>query len=132
MIGIELQQRYFVLQHGDVLVRLVAQDLPQRSGQSNIADDHFVRFRRRRAVGCTRHVGQQRQLSARFDANPGVPTTVTWRVSDANLAQIDASGLITAKCSLAGGTETVTAIATADTTVRGSARFGVQAQTACS
>ena len=75
--------------------------------------------------------GLQRQLSARFDANPGVPTTVTWRVSDASLAQINAAGLVTAKCSLAGGTETVTAVATADTTVRGSARFGVQAQTAC-
>ena len=76
--------------------------------------------------------GQQRQLSARFDANPGVPMTVTWRLSDNTLAQIDATGLVTAKCSLAGGTETVTALATADTTVRGSARFGVQAQTACS
>lgn len=76
--------------------------------------------------------GQQRQLSARFDANPGVPTTVLWRVSDATLAQISASGLVTAKCSTAGGTETVTAVATADTTVRGSARFSVQAQTACS
>ena len=76
--------------------------------------------------------GQQRQLSARFDANPGVPTTVIWRLSDATLAQIDASGLVTAKCSLAGGTETVTAIATADTTVRGSARFSVQGQTSCS
>lgn len=76
--------------------------------------------------------GQQRQLSVRFDANPGVPTTVVWRVSDASLAQVDANGLVTAKCSLAGGTETVAAIATADTTVRGSARFGVQSQTTCS
>lgn len=76
--------------------------------------------------------GQQRQLTARFDANPGIPTTVIWRVSDNTLAQIDASGLVTAKCSTVGGTETVTAIATADTTARGSARFSVQAQTACS
>lgn len=76
--------------------------------------------------------GQQRQLSARFDANPGVPTTVTWRLSDNTLAQIDATGLVKAKCSVVGGTETVTAVATADTTVRGSARFGVQQQAACS
>jgi len=76
--------------------------------------------------------GQQRQLTARFDANPGGPTTVIWRVSDNTLAQIDPSGVVTAKCSTAGGTETVTAIATVDTTARGSARFSVQAQTACS
>jgi len=74
--------------------------------------------------------GQQRQLTARFDANPGVPTTVIWRVSDNTLAQIDPSGVVTAKCSTAGGTETVTAIATVDTTARGWARFSVQAQTA--
>jgi hypothetical protein len=75
--------------------------------------------------------GEQRHLTARFDADPTVPTTVIWRLSDATLAQIDNDGVVTAKCSLAGGTETVTAIATADTTVRGSVRFGVQKQSAC-
>jgi hypothetical protein len=76
--------------------------------------------------------GTTRQLTARFDADPGIPTTVSWRVSDAALADINAAGLVTAKCSLAGGTETVTAVATADTTVRGSVNFGVQKQTTCS
>jgi len=75
--------------------------------------------------------GEQRHLTARFDADPNVPTTVIWRLSDAALAQIDNDGVVTAKCSLAGGTETVAAIATADTTARGSARFGVQKQTTC-
>jgi hypothetical protein len=76
--------------------------------------------------------GEHRQLSARFDANPGVPTAVTWQLADTTLAQIDAAGVVTSKCSLAGGTETVTAVATADTTVRGSVSFGVQKQAACS
>jgi hypothetical protein len=75
--------------------------------------------------------GVQRQLSARFDADPGVPTTVSWRLSDTTLARIDAAGLVTAKCSLAGGADTVTATATADTTHRAKAVFGVAKVAAC-
>jgi hypothetical protein len=75
--------------------------------------------------------GEQRPLTARFDADPNVPITVIWRLSDATLAQIDNDGVVTAKCSLAGGIETVTAIAIADTTKQGSAKFGVQKQSAC-
>ncbi len=75
--------------------------------------------------------GVQRQLSARFDADPGIPTTVNWRLSDSTLARIDAAGLLTAKCSLAGGADSVTAIATVDTTVKATAIFSVAKQTTC-
>jgi len=75
--------------------------------------------------------GEQLHLIARFDADPNVSTSVVWRVSDPMLAQINDNGVVTAKCSLAGGTETVTAIAIADTTKQGSAKFGVQKQSAC-
>jgi hypothetical protein len=75
--------------------------------------------------------GVQRQLSARFDADPSVPTTVGWRLSDTTLARIDATGLVTSRCSLAAGVDTVTAIATADTTVRANAVFGVAKVAAC-
>ena len=75
--------------------------------------------------------GVQRQLVARLDADPGVPTTVIWRLSDSTLTSIDGNGLITAKCSIVGGTEKVTAVANADTTVKGSATFGVVKAASC-
>ena len=76
--------------------------------------------------------GVQRQLGAWLDADPGVSSTVAWRLSDTTLARIDANGLVTAKCSLAGGTDTVMATAVADTTVKAKAPFGVARQTVCS
>jgi hypothetical protein len=76
--------------------------------------------------------GVQRQLSARLDADLGISTAVNWRLSDTTLARIDAAGLVTAKCSLAGGADTVTAIAVADTATKGMAAFGVAKQNTCS
>ena len=75
--------------------------------------------------------GAQRQLQARFDADPSVPATVTWRLTDTTLARIDAAGLVTAKCSVIGGVETVSAVASVDTTVKASAEFGVARQSTC-
>ena len=75
--------------------------------------------------------GVQRQLSARLDADASVSTTVIWRLSDTTLARIDGTGLVTAKCSLAGGVDTVTAMPAADTTFKGKALFGVAKVTTC-
>jgi hypothetical protein len=75
--------------------------------------------------------GVQRQLAARFDADPTVPTTVTWRSSDTTLARIDGAGLVTARCSTTGGSVAATALAAADTLVRGSATFGVASVRSC-
>jgi hypothetical protein len=75
--------------------------------------------------------GVQRQLSARFDADANVATTVNWRLSDTTIARIDVTGLVTAKCSLAGGTDTVTATATVDTTMKAKAVFSVAKVAAC-
>ena len=75
--------------------------------------------------------GVQRQLSARFDANPSIPTTVSWRLSDTTLARIDASGLVTSKCTTAGGADTVTATASLDTTMKARAVFGVAKVATC-
>ena len=74
----------------------------------------------------------QRQLAASVDADVGVAKTVTWRLSDTTIARIDASGLVTSKCTTKNfPVDTVTAIATADTTVRGRSVFGVAHQAAC-
>jgi hypothetical protein len=75
--------------------------------------------------------GVQRQLSARFDADASVPTTVNWRLSDTTIARIDATGLVTAKCTTAGGADTVTATATVDTTMKAKAVFSVARVAAC-
>ena len=76
--------------------------------------------------------GAKTQLVTRFDADPSVPTTVSWRLSDSSVATIDASGLLTAKCTTKIVADTVTAVAAADTTVRGRALFQVASQSSCS
>lgn len=77
-------------------------------------------------------VGVQSQFVARFDADPSIPTTVTWRLADTTVAHIDPTGVVTAKCTtLPLVHDTVIAIATADTMVKGSALFGIASQTSC-
>lgn len=76
--------------------------------------------------------GEQHQLTASFDADPSVPTTVTWRLKDSTVARVDASGLLTAKCTTKIVADTVTAVAAADTTVRARAPFQVAQQSSCS
>lgn len=75
--------------------------------------------------------GATTRVVARFDADPSVPTTVQWRLSDSSVATVDASGLLTARCTTKILTDTVTAVATADTTVRGRAFFQVAQQSSC-
>jgi hypothetical protein len=75
--------------------------------------------------------GVQRHLIAYFDANPSVSRAVVWTLSDTTLATVDASGTVTAKCSKAGGTETVTATAVYDGTTSASAQFGVAPAASC-
>jgi hypothetical protein len=75
--------------------------------------------------------GEQRQLIARVDADPGVDTRVTWSLSDSTLARITETGRVEAKCSLAGGVETVRVTMVADTTLHATRQFGVQKQTTC-
>lgn len=58
--------------------------------------------------------GAQAHLLAHFDANPEVSNAVTWKVSDATLAGVDANGVVTAKCTKSGGTVRVAATAVAD------------------
>jgi len=75
--------------------------------------------------------GATSQLIARFDADPSVPTTVSWRLSDSSVAKVDASGLLTAKCTTKIITDTVTALATVDTTVKARTFFQVAQQASC-
>src|SRR6476661_505287 len=75
--------------------------------------------------------GATNQLVARFDADPSVPTTVTWRLSDTSVARVNASGLLTAKCTTKIIVDTVTALATADTAVRARTLFQVAQQASC-
>jgi hypothetical protein len=76
--------------------------------------------------------GVQSQAVARFDADPAVPRTVAWRLSDTSAARIDVSGLITAKCTIRPNvTDTITALATVDTMARGTAVFSVAQQGSC-
>jgi hypothetical protein len=75
--------------------------------------------------------GDQLHLVPYFDADSGVSTAVTWQISDTTLARIDASGAVTAKCSVHGGADTVTATSVADPTVRGQAPIGIGVAAAC-
>jgi hypothetical protein len=75
--------------------------------------------------------GAQAHLVAHFDANPDVSTAVSWTVSDATLATVDAGGVVTAKCSIAGGTVRVTATSAADPTFTASVNIGVGPSASC-
>ena len=75
--------------------------------------------------------GQQLTLRAWLDANAGVSDSVTWRSSNGALATVDGNGVLTAGCSTTGGSVSITATSTADTTVHGSALIGVGVQTSC-
>jgi hypothetical protein len=70
-------------------------------------------------------------LFVHFDANPSVTRAVTWSLSDTTLATVDSSGVVTAKCSKAGGVEKATATSVFDGKTNASAQFGVVAATSC-
>ena len=75
--------------------------------------------------------GAHAQLLPHFDADPGVSTAVTWQVSDATLATVDANGLVTAKCTKSGGTVKVTAASVVDPSVTSFVNLGVAPAASC-
>jgi hypothetical protein len=75
--------------------------------------------------------GSSVRLTAHFDADPTASRAVLWRVSDTTLASVDSTGLVTAKCTTHGGTDTVTAISRTDTLRRGSALVGIGMAASC-
>src|SRR5262249_29252565 len=77
------------------------------------------------------NAGSQAHLVAIGDADSTLSRAVTWRLNDTTLARIDQSGVVTAKCSVRGGLDTVTATSVADPSVRGSTTFGVGANASC-
>jgi hypothetical protein len=70
-------------------------------------------------------------LRAYFDADPEVSRGVTWRISDSTIASLTPDGIVTDKCTLDGGTETVTLVPAADTTLQATARFSIAGRTFC-
>jgi hypothetical protein len=75
--------------------------------------------------------GDKDTLRAYFDAEPGVSRVVTWRISDTTIASLTPDGILTDKCTLDGGTETVTLVPAADTTLQATARLSVAPRTVC-
>ena len=70
-------------------------------------------------------------LTAVVDADPGLTTVVTWHSADTTLAMVASSGLVSARCSRVGGTDTVTAVSVADTAVRAKRLVVVAKQPSC-
>lgn len=75
--------------------------------------------------------GVQVHLVPHFDANPDVSTAVKWTLSDSTLVTVDASGVVTAKCTKDGGTVKVTATAVADGTTSAFVNIGVAGSASC-
>jgi hypothetical protein len=74
--------------------------------------------------------GAQLHLVPYVDADAG-SSAVSWSISDTTLARIDASGVMTAKCSRTGGADTVTATSAVDPTVHGQTVVGVGVAPSC-
>ncbi|HKW10883.1 MAG TPA: Ig-like domain-containing protein [Gemmatimonadaceae bacterium] len=77
------------------------------------------------------HPGAQATLLAHFDADPGVSRAVTWQVSDATLASVDANGIVTAQCTKSGGTVKVTATSVVDASITSFVNLGVAPTASC-
>jgi Big-like domain-containing protein len=75
--------------------------------------------------------GQQTQLVAHFDANPGVSTAVTWQSSDTSLATVNANGVVTPKCVTSGGTVKITATSVVNPSISAFVNMGVTAAASC-
>lgn len=75
--------------------------------------------------------GAKDTLHAYFDADPQVSRAVSWRISDTTIASLTQDGILTDKCTLDGGTETVTVVPAADTTRQTSVRLSVSPRTFC-
>jgi hypothetical protein len=75
--------------------------------------------------------GNQARAVAIVDADSGVSTAVTFRLSDTTMARVDPSGLVTAKCSVRGGVDTLTVTSVADPTLHGLALFGIGVSASC-
>jgi hypothetical protein len=77
------------------------------------------------------HPGAQATLLPYFDANPDVSTAVTWQLNDGTLASVDANGVVTAKCTKAGGTVKVTATSVVDLSITSFVNLGVAPASSC-
>jgi uncharacterized protein YjdB len=66
--------------------------------------------------------GQTVTLAAAVQIDAGLPTTVTWRTSAAGVATVSATGVVTG---VTIGTAQITAVSTADTTLRASATISI-------
>lgn len=75
--------------------------------------------------------GNQARAVAIVDADSGVSRAVTFRLSDTTMARVDPSGLVTAKCSVRGGVDTLTVTSVADPTLHGLAMFGIGVSASC-
>jgi hypothetical protein len=75
--------------------------------------------------------GSRTRMVAIVDANAGVSRALAWRVSDTTMATIDQTGLVTSKCSIHGGVDTVTATSIVDPTVSGRNVVGIGASGSC-
>jgi hypothetical protein len=75
--------------------------------------------------------GSQARMVAIVDADAGVSHALAWRVSDTTMATIDQAGLVTSKCSIHGGVDTVTATSIVDPNVSGRTVVGIGASGSC-
>ncbi len=70
-------------------------------------------------------IGNTQQITPTVNADAGAPTTVTWRTSNAAIATVSGTGVVTA---VALGSATITALSTADTTRRATSTITVPAR----
>lgn len=108
---------------GSTLITAVSVADTTRRGTAAVTIVPVVRDLDITPAAATIFTGDTRQLGVNFNADPGASQAVIWRTSNATVAAVSSSGLVSG---VSAGTAIITAISAADTTKRATSLFTVR------
>ncbi len=108
---------------GSTLITAVSVADTTRRGTAAVTIVPVVRDLDITPAAATIFTGDTRQLGVNFTADPGASQLVIWRTSNATVAAVSSSGLVSG---VSAGTAIITAISAADTTKRATSLFTVR------
>ena len=108
---------------GSTLITAVSVADSTRRGTAAVTIVPVVRDLDITPAAATIFTGDTRQLGVNFNADPGASQSVIWRTSNATVAAVSSSGLVSG---VSAGTAIITAISASDTTKRATSLFTVR------